>query len=349
MISSSASAGSPDVSIILLTKNSQRYLREILDAIYAQATARAFEVVAVDSGSWDDTLSIFAQYPVRLFQIPPAEFNHGETRNFGARQASPGVRYLVYLTHDATPTPGWLEGLLAAVESSPEVAGVFSRHLPRPTCPLPMARLLQEEWEQSGTSQRVVKRLTDPEDYQRRRIWYAWFSNTSSCLRREVWEKFPFRRVDFAEDADWADRVLRAGYTLIYEPTSTVIHSHDYGLWDQFAQNVDHARGMRRLFDVPADPARSTLFWLACEFLRLFYLDARYVATQHTPLWRKVYWLGYSPLWHLVSHLGARVGRDYDKLPAWLIQRISKQERLKAAGIQRTEIERGEQRFDPRT
>lgn len=328
----------PLVSIILLTKNSQRYLREILEAIYAQATRRAFEVIAVDSGSQDDTLAILAAFPVRVFHIPPQDFNHGETRNFGGEQADPASRYLVYLTHDATPTPGWLEHLLAAVEASPEVAGAFSRHLPRPTCPPPMARLLTQEWEQSGTPNRVVKRFTEPDDYERRRAYYAWFSNTSSCIRREVWQAFPFARVDFAEDYEWADRVLRAGYTLVYEPASSVIHSHDYSLWDQFAQNMDHARGMKRLFDAPAAPVRSDLFWMMREFARLFWLDARYLAAQPLPLWRKAYWFFYSPFWHLASHLGARVGRDYDKLPAWLIRRISRQERLKAVGVRQREL-----------
>jgi rhamnosyltransferase len=244
------------------------------------------EVITVDSGSQDDTLAILGQYPVRVFHIPPQEFNHGETRNFGARQASPSVRYLVYLTHDATPEPGWLAALLAAVEEGPQVAGAFSRHVPRPTCPLPMARLLVEEWEQSGTPERVVKRRTDPADYERRRVHYAWFSNTSSCLRREVWEQIPFGRVDFAEDAHWADRVLQAGYTLIYEPASRVIHSHDYGLWDQFAQNMDHARGMQTVFG-PAVYGRppaltAQLYKVAVTLWR----DAAYIRRQRLPWWR---------------------------------------------------------------
>lgn len=330
-----AAASQPEVAVILLTKNSQRYLREILDAIFAQATTRPLEVIAVDSGSQDATLDIFRQFPVRVCSIAPSEFNHGETRNYGARQVSPSVRYLVYLTHDATPTPGWLEALVAAVEADPGVAGAFSRHLPRPTCPLPMARLLQEEWEQSGTPQRIVKRRTDPDDYERRRVWYAWFSNTSSCLRREVWEQFPFRRVDFAEDADWADRVLRAGYTLIYEPGSRVIHSHDYGLWDQFAQNLDHARGMTRLFGGTAYAARPRLRDRLYLFLRTLARDGRYIFSRRFSAGRTARELFYAPAWHVASFLGSLAGQHYQALPSWLVRRISKQERLRALGARR--------------
>jgi rhamnosyltransferase len=324
------------VSIILLTKNSRRYLRELLDAVYAQQTRRAFEVIVVDSGSRDTTLPILAQYPVRLFQISPTEFNHGETRNFGAQQASASARFLVYLTHDATPTPGWLDALVATVEADPAIAGAFSRHLPRPTCPLPLARLLQEEWEQSGTPHRVVKRLVDSTDYERRRVWYAWFSNTSSCLRRTVWERFPFRRVDFAEDADWADRVLRAGYTLIYEPTSMIIHSHDYGLWDQFAQNLDHSRGLKRLFGAPARRWTTRAYQAAAETFTAMRQDVRYIARQSLPPHRAAYWLVYSPLWHLASQVGSQLGWCYDRLPAWLVNAVSKQERLRRVGLDKT-------------
>jgi rhamnosyltransferase len=325
-------AAAPEVAVVLVTKNSQRYLREVLEAVRAQDTRRSVEVVAVDSGSQDDTVAILRANGVRLAQIAPDEFNHGLTRNLAAGLASASVCYLVFLTHDATPAAGWLEALVSAVEASPEVAGAFSRHLPRPTCPPPLARLLGEEWEQSGTPQRVVKKITDPSDYERRRSYYAWFSNTSSCIRREVWQAMPFARVDFAEDAEWADRVLRAGYTLIYEPASCVIHSHDYGLVDQFAQNMDHARGMKRIFaegvytDLPSVPARFLYF------LRTTVRDIRFILRQPLPLWRKAYWLVYSPAWHAASFLGTWVGRHYERLPARLIRRISKQERLRAAG-----------------
>lgn len=84
-------ATSSEVAVILLTKNSERYLRELLEAVQAQASRRPLEVIAIDSGSRDNTLNLLRQYPVQVLQIAPNEFNHGETRNLGARQASPSV------------------------------------------------------------------------------------------------------------------------------------------------------------------------------------------------------------------------------------------------------------------
>lgn len=76
---------SPVVSIILLVKNGDRYLAEILDAVFSQESDHKIEVVVIDSGSMDDSLDILSNYIVQLVQIPPEEFNHGETRNLGGK------------------------------------------------------------------------------------------------------------------------------------------------------------------------------------------------------------------------------------------------------------------------
>jgi rhamnosyltransferase len=49
----------------------------------------------------------------------------------------------------------------------------------------------------------------------------------SSCLRRSVWEKHPFRRISFGEDIEWSERVMKRGYKIVYDPKSAVIHSHN--------------------------------------------------------------------------------------------------------------------------
>jgi rhamnosyltransferase len=62
---------------------------------------------------------------------------------------------------------------------------------------------------------------------KRRRL--AAFDNISSCLRRSVWERFPFDKTNFGEDLRWGKKVIEAGYKIVYEPRSAVIHSHERG------------------------------------------------------------------------------------------------------------------------
>lgn len=319
----------PEYSIILLTKNGRRYIREVLDAVLGHTEPLSREVILIDSGSTDGTWEIADSFPIRTHRIPPEEFNHGETRNLGARLASPQSRYLVYLTQDATPLEGWLENLLRSLRSDSQVAGTFSRHVPRPTCPPPMARLMCTEWEQSGTPKRVVKKMGDIGEYERNQAYFAYFSNTSSAIRRTVWEEHPFKPAEFAEDADWADRVLRAGYTLIYEPSSPVLHSHDYSLGQQFAQNLDHARAMKQIHNPPeyqeaVRPGRA---------LRRMYeqvlKDWQYISRMEIDTARKAYWGLYAPLWQFATEAGIHTGTRADRLPSWLLGLLSRQARVR--------------------
>ena len=73
-----------DVSIIILTKNGEEHLDALLQSVGEQETSCRTEIIVIDSGSRDNTLSIVDRYPVRLHCIPPEEFGHGKTRNLGA-------------------------------------------------------------------------------------------------------------------------------------------------------------------------------------------------------------------------------------------------------------------------
>jgi len=319
-------SSAPDVSIILLTKNGRRYLQEVLQGIFGQQTRCTYEVITIDSGSRDGTLDILGEWPVRLVTITPAEFNHGETRNLGARLAKPSVKYLVYLTQDATPVAGWLDCLVSVLDDDSAVAGAFSRHIPRPDCNPALARQMTEEWQQSGTPNRVVKRIDDMEDYLRNRSRYIYFSNTSSCIRRTVWQAMPFSRVDFAEDADWASRVLLAGYSLVYEPQSAVLHSHNYHLIHQFMQNFDHAKGMSQILKGEGPgvglPQVSALG-------RILVRDFTHIRQQDMRGLHKAFWMLHAPLWHCANLSGTMFGRNHYRLPARLVSRLSYQVRIR--------------------
>ncbi|MHB8174575.1 MAG: glycosyltransferase family 2 protein [Nitrospirota bacterium] len=312
----------PKTSIVLLSKNGGPLLRDVLEGAFAQPGN--FEVIAVDSGSTDGTLEILKGYPVRMFQIPPDEFNHGLTRNFGASKVSPDSEYLVFLSQDAIPLPGWLNALIRPMEIDPAVAGVFSRQVPRKGGNPILRRYMTQEWEQCGGVVRIIKEITDRDDYERRKGWYTAFGNTSSAVRREVFGKFPFRAAEFAEDRLWAQDVLEAGYKIIYEPASTVVHSHDYSLAEQFRQNFDDAAS--EAAGASAGARRGN------PFLRLpvkMAKDAAYIWNTAQPLPARMGWLLYIPLWHMAVLLGRLLGMIRGVLPGGVIRILSRQARIK--------------------
>ncbi len=308
------------ISIIIPTKNAERYLEEQLQAIFAQGGVPRPEVVIIDSGSTDGTRRIASRHPVRLISIKPEEFNHGATRNLGAREAR--GEYLVFLTQDATPADGsWLKNLLKPLIEDPTVAGAFSRHIPRHGCSLPLARQIEEEWPQAGGRERIVKRVSSREELEARKPHYVYFANTSSCLRRSVWERFPFRDVDFGEDVDWAERVLLAGYAIVYEPDSAVLHSHDYSLREQMRQHYDYGRMVRSAGLAPA----MALSRSSKTFLVSLRDDLRYIRRKGLPIGR----YPFSIPFHACCVLGRWLGEHSGSLPRRLRTSLSRQAAIK--------------------
>ncbi|MEJ2746125.1 MAG: glycosyltransferase family 2 protein, partial [bacterium] len=305
---------------IIPTKNVERHLEEQLQAIFSQGDVPRAEVIIIDSGSTDGTLLVLERHPVKLISIKPEDFNHGATRNIGVRESE--GEYLVFLTQDATPADdSWLKNLLKPLREDPAVAGVFSRHIPRSGCSLPLARQIEEEWPQAGGRERIVKQVSSREELEERKPHYVYFANTSSCLRRSVWERIPFRNVDFGEDVDWAERVLLAGYTIVYEPDSAVLHSHDYTLREQLRQHYDYGRMVRSANLTPAITARRSMK----TFLVSLRDDLRYVRRKGLPIRRFLFSIPF----HAYCVLGRWLGEHADSLPRWLQTSLSRQGAIK--------------------
>ena len=56
----------PEISILMTAFNAQRYLREAIDSILQQQTARSWELVFVNDGSTDRTFAIASEYAFRF-------------------------------------------------------------------------------------------------------------------------------------------------------------------------------------------------------------------------------------------------------------------------------------------
>ena len=317
----------PAVSVLIPTKNGARYLAEVLDGVRKQqGDFRLQEIIAIDSGSCDETVQILKQYGVTVVQIPAQEFGHGRTRNLLASHAHGDT--LVFLTQDATPAnERWLHNLLAPLRHDPSIVGVYSRHIPRPDChPMEWHRIV--EYEFHGKLESRVHAMIDNPDYERNRYLYRFFANTSSVLRRSFWEHSPFPEVDFAEDQAWADQVLKAGCKTAYAADSIVIHSHSYGPWANFCRHFEHAVAMHKLF---GDPPQRSLQECLTGALRVAKLDLLFWRRQKGYSKAEVLkqWAGPAVNWHLAGNIGYWLGEQVERLPRWLVRRLSFQEQVK--------------------
>ena len=101
----------PDVSIIIRTLNEERYLPDLLSSIASQKSAFSFEVILIDSGSTDSTLTVAENYNCRILHISREEFSFGRSLN-RACEAAQGT-YLAFISGHCIPcNPHWLQNLV---------------------------------------------------------------------------------------------------------------------------------------------------------------------------------------------------------------------------------------------
>src|SRR3989338_3629701 len=85
---------SPSVSIILTTKNSEKYIRDCLQSIKDQ-TYKNIEIIVVDNNSSDNTKQIASELAAKVYNHGP---ERSAQRNFGVKKAK--GEYILYLDSD---------------------------------------------------------------------------------------------------------------------------------------------------------------------------------------------------------------------------------------------------------
>ncbi len=286
------------VSVVIPALNAEPWLNELLDAIQAQKPAPPEEIVLVDSGSTDRTREIAGARPgVKLVNI--ADFSHGRSRNLGAREA--GGNIIVFLSQDALPAnDSWLAELLKPFADQ-SVAAACSRQTPRAGAPPTEKFFLGYHFPPGEPARREkgAKTVLGFGD--------VFFSNVSSAVRRNLLMRFPFdEELIMSEDQQLSRDLLEAGYAVVYQPSSVVLHSHNYTLSTAFRRYFDSVYSLTRLFpnhDVKAS-AKIGRRYVRKEFLFM--------------LRRHPFYLPYYACYLAAKTLGALAAHRAESLPlAW--------------------------------
>lgn len=309
-----------DATIVIPVKNGGARLREVLEMIFRQRTSYQYEVICVDSGSTDGSLEVLSEFPVRLFQIPASEFGHGKTRNYGAAQGT--GKYIVFVTQDALPVDeNWLQSLLEAMEMDEGIAGGFGQHLPYPDCNIFDKRDLPAHFARFGAENHIFQ-IEDREAYDRDiglRLFLSFFSDNNSCLRRSVWEKYPYSDVDYAEDQIWMRKMLELGYKKVYVPGAMVYHSHDFPVREYCKRCFDDLKAHYRIhngFKIVPDIGKAVL-----GFFGTIWRDSQYIR-QLSPSWHfRLHWLKESAGRACGRYLIGYLASQYYEYPA-SVQRL---------------------------
>jgi rhamnosyltransferase len=245
----------PRATVVIPVKDGAKPLAEVLPALAAQRFTGGLETVAVDSGSRDGSRDLLARHGARTVSIAPEAFDHGETRNLGAREARGAT--IVFLTQDAVPeSPDTLERLVGALESDPRLAGAFARQRPRADAD-PLTRRELEGWVAARPEPRTAF-LGDPAAFEAlsplERYERCAFDDVASAVRKDLLLAHPFAPTRFGEDLEWSVRMLRMGHGIAYVPEAVVVHSHERRARALFRRNYLGHRLLFRLFGLRTVP-----------------------------------------------------------------------------------------------
>ncbi|MEW6239276.1 MAG: glycosyltransferase family 2 protein [Chloroflexota bacterium] len=196
-------------SIVIRAYNEAAHLPRLLEGI-RQQTVRDVEIILVDSGSTDATVSVAESFGARVVRIPSAEFTFGRSLNLGVREAT---RELVVIAsaHVYPVYPDWLETLLCPFEDD-KVALAYGK---------------QRGPESAKFSEQQIYHQWYP-DVSRPRQETAFCNNANAAIRRSLWEAHPYdETLTGLEDLAWAKWAKEQGYAIAYAAEAEIVHVHN--------------------------------------------------------------------------------------------------------------------------
>jgi GT2 family glycosyltransferase len=253
-----------DVTFIILTWNSEKFIHKCLKTLIAslQATNLEFEVFVVDNGSKDNTVNLinefYSQYPDSINPIF-LEKNTGTTysRNLALKQAK--GKYICCLDSDMEVNPGVIQKLIKTLQSNQQI-GLVVPKLVYPTGQLQKSTdifptvfnkiyryffLKRIEFNEHRKSRSLIQ-ITEPfeVDYAISAMW---------VFKRELLDKIGLldEKIFYApEDVDYCLRIWKAGYKILYDPSvSCIHHCQEISRGFKFNQaTINHIKGLLYYF-----------------------------------------------------------------------------------------------------
>jgi GT2 family glycosyltransferase len=109
----------PSVAVVILNWNGRSYLEQFLPSVLASAGA-GVEVVLADNASTDDSVA-FVERTFPTVRVIRNSSNGGYAGGYNEALAWVKSDYYVLLNSDVEVTPGWIEPVIALMESDPAI------------------------------------------------------------------------------------------------------------------------------------------------------------------------------------------------------------------------------------
>ncbi len=200
----------PKVSIIIRCLNEEKYIGRLLAGISEQDYSNK-EVIVVDSGSTDATLSIVGQYPCQVLHIKPEDFSFGYALNIGCETATGDI--LLFASAHVYPLyKDWISLMIQPFLNNASVDLVYGR---------------QEGDERTRFSEHMIFKKWFPEQSTADQD-HPFCNNANCAIRKTAWlERKYDETLTGLEDIAWAKEALEAGRTIAYQADASIVHVHE--------------------------------------------------------------------------------------------------------------------------
>lgn len=245
----------PQATVIVRAKDKESTIKCSLASVREQTVP--VELIVIDSGSRDKTIAIADHWADRVLHVPTERFTYGFALNLGAREARAPV-HVALSAHSTLPARDWIERALSLLALR-DVAAACGRSKEVPGVDAAGGVFFQDA------------------DHAREHPWWG-MSNHASAWRADVWTRFAFDEgIEFAEDKEWALRVLSAGWSIAFDPHLYVRRDHVWqqGLREFHGRELRGARALTSFAKLPRYGMRQLAedWWHGC--------------VDHRPAWRR--------------------------------------------------------------
>lgn len=284
----------PDERVVLLVK-------KLLKQSYP---LREIHLIDTDTGIFPKELVQLSDN-IKVTHIPKEKFDHGGTRHMGMLKSKAEI--VVYMTQDALPANEYLIEELVKPFAEKDIAVSYARQLPDQECKV------IERYTRSFNYPKQ-SRVKSIEDLDTLGIKTYFCSDVCAAYRKDVYESLGGfeEKTIFNEDMIMAAKIIQSGCKIAYIAEAKVIHSHNYSCMQQFRRNFDLAVSQAEHPEIFENVKSES------EGIRLVVDTAGYLVKIKKP------WLIFSLIIKSgFKFLGYRFGKNYRKLPEWLIAKCT--------------------------
>lgn len=224
----------PEISIIIVSWNAQRFLKECLESL-SHGINRSCEVIVVDNGSTDGSPELVTRrFPWAILLQTGANLGFSKANNMGIRRSR--GQYVALVNSDVNVFPGCIDRLAEFLDVNPRVGMVGPRIMYGDRRQQSSCRRFPNLWNNVCEVLYLNRLFPRSELFGGEHMFFFSYDRTREvevlvgCFivaRREAIEEFGVLDETFwmyGEDLDWCRRCSVSGWKVMFFPDAEAIH-----------------------------------------------------------------------------------------------------------------------------